>query len=320
MQIQSKEIRDYRSMELVPSEDFKRFIADKNAVAIEEHEIKIGNKWDIKEYAPAKDYSLENDTVWSFQDRGKWATHVGNYRGNWSPYIPRNLILKYTSPCETVLDQMMGSGTTLVECKLLGRNAIGVDVNRDAVMVALDRLNFRYNPLDSSYPEDLKIQTYVGDARHLDKIDDDSIDLVATHPPYAGIIRYTSKRVEGDLSALKLRDYLREMRVVAQESLRVLRPDKHCAILMGDTRKHLHYIPISARVLEVFLDAGFILREDIIKLQWKTRTTRERWRGKSYSFYKIAHEHLYIFRKPSQNEKLSPLKHSRAWHREDFSN
>lgn len=35
----------------------------------------------------------------------------------------------------------MASGTTLVEAKLLGRNAIGVDINLDAVMVAGDRLN-----------------------------------------------------------------------------------------------------------------------------------------------------------------------------------
>ncbi|MDW7774889.1 MAG: DNA methyltransferase [Methanosarcinales archaeon] len=74
--------------------------------------------------------------------------HKGNYRGNWSPYIPRNLILRYTEKNDTVLDQMAGSGTTLVECKLLQRNAIGVDINPDAVMVARNRLDFSYTPLD----------------------------------------------------------------------------------------------------------------------------------------------------------------------------
>jgi DNA modification methylase len=59
---------------------------------------------------------------------------VGNYRGNWSPYNLCNLILRYTAPGE--LDRMMGSGTTLVECKLLGRRAVGVDIDPDAVMVA----------------------------------------------------------------------------------------------------------------------------------------------------------------------------------------
>lgn len=301
-------------MEPITSEDFRKFVAKKKTVTIENVDVKIGNKWRIREFGPPKDYTPENATVWSFPSRGNWATHVGNYRGNWSPYIPRNLIFKYTQSGDVVLDQMMGSGTTLVECKLSGRNAIGVDINRDAVMVALDRLDFKHSSLDANYPKNLEIKTYVGDARNLDKIDDNSINLIATHPPYAGIITYTKKRVEGDLSALKLEAYLREMSVVAAESFRVLKPGSCCAILIGDTRKHLHYIPISTRILEVFLDVGFILKEDIIKLQWKTKTTRERWRGKTYSFYKIAHEHLYIFRKPFEGEKLSGIKHSIKWH------
>jgi DNA modification methylase len=301
-------------MELVAFEDLTIFVSDKKVILVEDSEVRIGNDWKISEFAPPKDYVLEDSTIWSFPNRGNWATHIGNYRGNWSPYIPRNLILKYTHSGDLVLDQMCGSGTTLVECKLMGRNAIGVDINRDAIMVALDRLNFSYNPLDSSYDKNLEIETYVGDARKLNLIEDNSVDLVATHPPYAGIITYTKKRVEGDLSNLKFADYIKEMRVVAEESLRVLKNDKCCAILIGDTRKHLHYIPISARILEVFLDAGFILKEDIVKLQWKTKTTRERWKGKKHKFYKIAHEHLYIFRKPNEREKLTPFKHSRKWH------
>ncbi|MEA2090413.1 MAG: DNA methyltransferase [Thermoproteota archaeon] len=308
-----KEKKTYRPMELVTFEDFQKFIAERKAVTIEKVNVKVGNEWKIKKHAPPKEYAKENTTVWSFPNRGNWATHKGNYRGNWSPYIPRNLILRYTNPNDMVLDQMVGSGTTLVECKLLGRNGIGVDINRDATMVTLDRLNFAYNSLDPNYPKNLEIATYVGDARNLEKIESNSIDLIATHPPYAGIITYTKKRVEGDLSSLKFKDYLKEMRVVAQESLRVLKHGKHCAILIGDTRKHLHYIPISKKILEVFLDVGFILREDVIKLQWKTKTTRERWRGKSYKFLKIAHEHLYIFRKPLEEEKTSRLKYSSKW-------
>jgi len=300
-------------MELVTFEDFRKFIEKRKFVKIEKVNVKIGNEWKIKSLSPPKDYVLETETVWSFPNRGAWATHIGNYRGNWSPFIPRNLILKYTKPGDRVLDQMVGSGTTLVECKLLGRNGIGVDINRDAVMVTLDRLNFPYRSMDPECPENVDIKTYVGDARNLNEIEMNSVDLIATHPPYAGIITYTKNRIEGDLSSLRFEDYLREMRIIAQESFRVLKPGKHCAILIGDTRKHLHYIPISKKVLEAFLDAGFVLREDIIKIQWKTKTTRERWRGKNYKFYKIAHEHLFIFRKPEEDEKISRLKYSSKW-------
>lgn len=51
----------------------------------------------ITHYQP-KEFRLETTTVWSFKQRGNWATHDGRYRGNWSPYIPRNLILRYTQP------------------------------------------------------------------------------------------------------------------------------------------------------------------------------------------------------------------------------
>ena len=50
---------------------------------------------------------------------------------------------------------MAGSGTTLVECKPLGRRAVGVDINPDAVMVARNRLNFSYAPHDAEYREHL---------------------------------------------------------------------------------------------------------------------------------------------------------------------
>jgi hypothetical protein len=65
--------------------------------------------------------------------------------------------------------------------------------------------------------------------------------------------------------------------------------------------------------MTIFLEAVFLLKEDIIKLQWKMKGTRERWRGKSYDFYKITHEHLFVFRKPKSADnktkyKLSSIK------------
>jgi hypothetical protein len=187
----------YRSLLEITRTDYKQFLHSHAEVEIGETKIKLQQKWTISKFAPST-FTPETTTVWSFPDRGDWATHVGNYRGNWSPYIPRNLILRYTAPGELVLDQMAGSGTTLVECKLLGRRAVGMDINPDAVMVARNRLDFSYAPLDADYvaPE---IKTYLGDARSLDLIENESIDLIATHPPYASIIPYSHNR-EGDLS------------------------------------------------------------------------------------------------------------------------
>ena len=80
-----------------------------------------------------KEFNLEKTSIWSFKERGTWATHKGDYRGNCPPQVPRNLILKYTKENDIVLDPFCGSGTTMVECKLLNRKGIGIDVNENAL-------------------------------------------------------------------------------------------------------------------------------------------------------------------------------------------
>lgn len=79
-------------MKLVTFEEYREFIKSHKSVKIEKAVIPIGRPHRIREYQPS-DFALEKGTVWSFPKRGDWATHKGNYRGNWAPQIPRNLIL-----------------------------------------------------------------------------------------------------------------------------------------------------------------------------------------------------------------------------------
>jgi len=237
---------------------------------------------------------LEYTTVWSFPERGDWVTHKGDFRGNWAPQIPRNLILRYSKEGDTVLDPMVGSGTTLIECKLLGRNAIGFDINPEMVKMTKDRLDF-----DSGYNKKLDINTEVEDARKLSKITNESIDLIVTHPPYADIIKYSDGKIIDDLSNIHNIDkFCDEMEKIASECFRVLKPDRYCAILIGDTRRKTMFIPIAYEVMERFLKTGFSLKEDIIKHQHNCKTTPF-WKNQSkkYDFYLIMHEHLFVFKK-----------------------
>lgn len=117
------------------------------------------------------------------------------------------------------------------------------------------------------------------------------------YPPYANIIKY-SDGLENDLSQLKVKDFLEQMKPVAKECYRVLKKEKFCAFLMGDTRQKGHMIPMSFEVMKIFQDAGFTLKELIIKEQHNCRATGY-WKTNSvkYNFLLIAHEYLFVFHK-----------------------
>lgn len=264
----------------------------------------------IKSFYP-KRFQEEQTTVWSFKQRGKWATHSGVYRGNWSPYIPRNVILKYSKEGETVLDYFCGAGTTVVEAKLLGRKCIALDINDVAIELAKKNVDFEIPINYQLFPNNNKPhkiyepKLLIRDARDLSFLEDSSIDLICAHPPYANIIHYTNGK-NGDLSYLNIKDFLSEMSIVAKESFRILKPGRQCAILIGDTRRKKHIIPIGFKLINVFLNEGFKLKELIIKRQHNCKTTGF-WYEKSikYNFLLMAHEYLTIFEKPKSPIPLS---------------
>ena len=236
-----------------------------------------------------ENFELETNTIWAFPNRGKWATHDAKYRGNWSPYIPRNVILRYSSEGDTVLDQFVGGGTTAVEAKLTGRNFIGIDINCNAVELSRNKCNFEFD-------SNIDVSINIGDARKLD-LPDESVDLICTHPPYADIIQY-SENIDGDLSHLPIKSFLMEMGKVAEESFRVLKKGKFCAILMGDTRKNGMVQPLAFETMRIFELAGFKTKEIIIKEQHNCKATGF-WKTNSikHNFLLLAHEYLFVFKK-----------------------
>lgn len=146
-----------------------------------------------------------------------------------------------------------------MEAKLLNRNAIGVDINSGSLSVAAKKCDFAMERGGNTYFK-------VGDARNLSFIPDKSIDLICTHPPYANIIKY-SLNINGDISRLSVRQFLSEMRKVADESYRVLKPGRFCAVMMGDIRQKGFVFPLGFNVMEAFQQMGFLLKEVVIKKQ-----------------------------------------------------
>lgn len=80
---------------------------------------------------------------------GKYATHGWHpFPAKFPPQLPHLFIETLSVPGETVLDPMLGSGTTLVEAQRLGRRAIGCDIDPLARMISAAKLA-PVNPMDA---------------------------------------------------------------------------------------------------------------------------------------------------------------------------
>lgn len=64
-----------------------------------------------------------------------------SYPAKFVPQIPNYFINKYTEENDIVLDPFVGCGTTMVECKLLNRKGIGIDLNPIATLISSSKIN-----------------------------------------------------------------------------------------------------------------------------------------------------------------------------------
>ena len=72
---------------------------------------------------------------------GRYATHGWHpFPAKFPPQLPQLFIEALSEPGDTVLDPMLGSGTTLVEAQRLDRVALGCDIDPLARMIAAAKL------------------------------------------------------------------------------------------------------------------------------------------------------------------------------------
>jgi DNA modification methylase len=82
-----------------------------------------------------------SDEDWDFADLKQSERQYGvhffhHYTAKFIPQIPARIIRRYTTSNSVVVDPFMGSGTALVEAKILGCHSYGLDTNPMAIKIA----------------------------------------------------------------------------------------------------------------------------------------------------------------------------------------
>src|SRR3981189_3316945 len=78
---------------------------------------------------------------WTSKQRAASSLHEVSYRACFKPQLPRFFIERLTQPGDLVYDPFMGRGTTVLESVLLGRRAVGCDINPLSAILLRPRLN-----------------------------------------------------------------------------------------------------------------------------------------------------------------------------------
>ncbi|EQD57751.1 DNA methylase N-4/N-6 domain-containing protein, partial [mine drainage metagenome] len=142
------------------------------------------NRW--KEYE-----DIITDSLWIMHKRDRTGAHNAGYWGNFIPQIPQQLLKRYTKKKDWVLDTFLGSGTTLIECQRLERNAIGIDLSVEALKAAQANLDVEKNASSSKIKLVNADSTEISYKELLEKYNISSVQLVIMHPPYWDIIKFS---------------------------------------------------------------------------------------------------------------------------------
>ncbi len=240
------------------------------------------------------------DSLWNLGARAREGNHKAWYWGNFVPQIPFQLMSRYTSPGDWVLDPFCGSGTTLIEALKLGRNSLGVELNPDVYQKTTDLLK------EASGKEETRAVLENYDSMEFDfpgfikKENIPAFKLAILHPPYWDIIKFSGN--SRDLSmAEDVDDFTGKLARLTKGILPSMAPGSHIALVIGDIYRKGEVIPLGFRSMDALSSLGLKLRGIIVKDIQNTRAKRNsgnlwRYRALKSGFYVFKHEYIFVFR------------------------
>ena len=252
------------------------------------------NRW--KEYA-----DIQLDSLWMIGNRDGSGVHTAQYWGNFIPQIPHQMMRRYTKRGEWVLDVFTGMGTTLIEGQRLGRNTIGIELQKNVARRARTLVS------GEESPHGVAAKIVTGDCTThnlrpaMRRAGAKSFQLVVMHPPYFDIIKFSDD--ERDLSnAPSVADFLERMGDAVENVAPLLDAGRYLVLVIGDKYANGEWLPLGFMTMNEVLKRSFALKSIIVKNFEETagkRGQKELWKYRALAggFYLFKHEYIFVFKK-----------------------
>ncbi len=227
--------------------------------------------------------------------------------------IPHRLAKLFSFYGETVLDPFAGMGTTARAVIPLGRRAICIDQRKGYVRTIEKECRELHNGHEPGFEP---LVAVCGDSRDMSFVDDESVGLVVTSPPYWNKADYgKSKDNLGNVE--NYASFLKATRPVFEECYRVLMPGRKLCVVTANVNQHTEHglltFPLATDFAVVLRDIGFVMVNEII---WSKDGSGGKWGSYgaqrpifgSYPYppnflFKNVHEYILIFAKPGLPKK-----------------
>ncbi|MGH3005055.1 MAG: TRM11 family SAM-dependent methyltransferase [Gaiellaceae bacterium] len=241
-----------------------------------------------------------------WQRHGRYLAECKRHPGKMLPELARRAISAYSEPGELVVDPMCGIGTTLVESIHLGRNALGIELERRWASLASANLAHARDQGASG-----RAGVIEGDARELPRLltrgrrllepapgrssakprrnqvarlGSGSVDLVLTSPPYASEIGQIDKPAwvsGGSLSPKQSRNYSTDrdnlghargqryrtaMAAVYAASAAVLKPGGFLVVVTKNLRAGGAMLDLAGDTIDLCRASGLLYWQHVIAL------------------------------------------------------
>jgi len=247
------------------------------------------------------------DSLWIIPERDRSGKHAGDYHGNFVPQIPYQVMSRFTKRDDVVLDTFLGSGTTLMEAKKLGRHGFGVELQESVAALARERIA----ETETVY-QDAKTRIFVEDSTShraqmkvlngLHAMGREKLQMIISHPPYHDIIKFSDN--PDDLSnAATTDEFCAMFGKILDNFLPRLERKRYFVLVIGDKYTGGEWVPLGFYLMREAMERGLTLKSLIVKNMAGNRAKRNldnlwRYRALYGGFYIFKHEYVMVFRKP----------------------